>query len=175
MKKIFVLATIALLSCMTVNAQDACAAEENETPVLETSEVTTNTPDESTELNPVVYSNSYIMSLKAPEMDLTQSSVVVNENYKQDKAYKSGKALRTAGIITTAVGGAWTGFMGIAAISCSAQNKNAFGDLGAAVLGWWAAAGVPVIGAGVTMWLCGNHKMKKVKAASTGVGLAYVF
>lgn len=159
MKHFILFALVMLCSCLTVNAQESVSSSEKMT------------------LGDVSLRYGRCMNLDNAnlntEMANSQSSVVVNPEYQ--KKYKHAKTLRTVGIVTTAVGGTATALMSAAAISVS-DKDSVFGFIGGVAIGWYTVCCcTPVLAGGIVMWAVGNHKMKKIRLASEGAGLAYTF
>jgi len=91
-----------------------------------------------------------------------------------DSAYKPAKGLRTAGIVMVSAGGAST-LAGAGFFIAAVTSKSAADALLVLPGTYLAVGGAAVTIVGGILWGSGNKKMKRIAAASSGVGLALVF
>lgn len=168
MKKIIYCVVISLFVCVSAHAQN----EENA--VSEEMNVATETQEAESVAEELVVSQEVAAELARPT--LLCHSVLSNysDDYKENPSWRKARRLRTAGIITTCVGGVVGVVYG--AIAIDGANSDNLGKIfiamnatGLALCG--AAVGV----AGGIMWIVGNHKMKKARLSANGAGLAYTF
>ncbi len=158
MKKLLSFALM-LMVCIAANAQDGVSAESYEAMAKNT---TVALPIISTEN----YQNAFTAT--APQSVLTQ-------NYENDPAYRKAKGWRTAGIVTTCAAGAACAYLTAMGIAGANEDNQLGGAISEAVaLTYGIPAGVLTV-AGVVTWIVSNNKMKNIKAASSGLGLAFEF
>lgn len=153
MKKIIVLAVLAIFSCLSISAEEI---------------TTTVNKQETTEarIKEAFCSNPYLYQTVTPSAE--------TQDYSDVPGYTGGKVLRTVGIITTAAGVVIAGAFGAGAIA-GANSDNVSGIFVCAAATEIALVGAGAAIAGGIMWACGNHKMRKARLSATSNGLAYNF
>jgi len=172
MKKIVFSVVVALLACVSINAQNVMNAVSEETILA------TETPVEETiveDVNEEPLDNQEAAErLSLPTLQYQSMTADNSTNYMSDPAWRRAKNLRTAGIIMTSAGGGIALIGGINALQ-GINSDNLAGIFLGGAAATLAVGGAVVAVAGGIMWIVGNKKMRNIRLASNGIGLAYTF
>lgn len=179
MKKFIMTLIVSVVACMSINAENEMnnnmAEEVATTQIEKQSEAEAQPAVEAQTMDNglmLVYPNLYAESNQANSAK-SMAANYDDQGYRNSSKWKSGRTLRTVGMVLAGVGA--VGF--VAGVAEATSKKDDAGkSLGSAfTASMLIGAGAIDAAVGGILWAVGNNKMKNARLSYTGTRLSYNF